>query len=195
MRFENIPGIRDYIQFEHSNDYDESSHHYSYSLADSDLLKVNTFLRDVLAQEAAKGYFPLDIFGAIREIRHAGAEKNLLGVGGSGMNRQTIVNTQRSWRIAYPDPRKAIIGVDKGDIEIQIQDVIAKLNTDGYLSTLVKAESIYSAIASIFDESNDHSIFSSTPSTLPPSTSKTIVSGRSIVFGLLNRLQKLGKHG
>ena len=104
------------------------------------------------------------------------------------MNRQTIVNTQRSQRIAYPDPRKAIIGVDKGDIEIQIQDAIAKLNTDGYLSTLVKAESIYSAIASIFDESNDHSIFSSTPSTLPPSTSKTIVSGRSIVFGLPNRL-------
>jgi len=49
MRFENIPRIRDYVQFEHSNDYDESSHHYSYSLADSDLLKVNTFLRDVLA--------------------------------------------------------------------------------------------------------------------------------------------------
>jgi hypothetical protein len=103
---------------------------HDYSLDKSDANKRNSFLRELLQKDIAKGYAPAAVISSIRgDSRSANQAKRirLTAAGGTYLSRQDAINSGASWRLA--NPNALFISRDtKNNTSVQARKAFEKLS-------------------------------------------------------------------
>jgi hypothetical protein len=92
--------VPDHYRFEHSS-AKENDWVNSYTIDDSDGIKINSYLRAAAAIEAAKGYMPAEVYRNLRSVQLLDEDGNSLGdaldaAGGNFMTRAHANNAKQS---------------------------------------------------------------------------------------------------
>ena len=112
-----------------SNKQEDGRH--THILEESDCMTINSFLKNVAAEEIGKGYKPATVWENMRGVHnHHLTDKQRNLAGGKFMKREDVVNAGRSYWKANPD-QKNVTPVRKGNVDVQIQEVKTKADSLG----------------------------------------------------------------
>ena len=115
--------------------------HHSHLLDEIDANKRNSFLRQLVGAEVAKGYHPVAIIGSLTKAGKPESRARLAAAGGTYLIRQDVINTGLMWRLANPN-KLWVNKSAKDDVNLQAIEALETLASLKWLASQISAISL-----------------------------------------------------